>query len=150
MVSTVLIYVFFVLLVLVSFFSPKSLSRIEIYATSFFSFTYGMTTDMIFDLHYNYYGYFEEGFQWLGLVAIILYFPSVNFLFLNYYPINQKIMKKAAYILTWSIFSLAFEWAVLHTDFYYQIKWRLIYSAISYPMIFIVLALNLKFIRTLK
>ncbi|MEH7336449.1 hypothetical protein V7161_27875, partial [Neobacillus drentensis] len=64
-----LVYLAFGIFNIVAILIPKKLSKIEIYATSFFAFTYGVTVDMILDLHYNLYGYFEEGFQWLGLLA---------------------------------------------------------------------------------
>src|SRR3954454_16350814 len=128
---------------------PKKLSKIEIYATSFFAFSYGVTVDMILDLHYNLYGYFDEGFQWLGLLAIIMYFPAISILFLNLFPLKSSNGKKILYILAWTGFSLAFEWFCLHTKFYYLNGWKLWYSAISYPIIFSILLLNLNLVRRL-
>jgi hypothetical protein len=108
------------------------------------------TVDMILVLHYHLYGYFEEGFQWLGLLAIFMYFPSISILFLNLYPLTSKKGKKILYILAWTVFSLAFEWFCLHTKFYYLNEWKLWYSAIAYPIIFSILLLNLKLVRSLN
>jgi hypothetical protein len=76
----VYIFICFILFNLISWFVPKNLNKIEIYATSLFAFAYGLTTDVVFDLHYHMYGYFSSGFQWMGLVAIIMYFPSISLL----------------------------------------------------------------------
>jgi len=79
-----MMYVFLCFLVfnLIAFFVSKRLIPIEIYATCVFAYAYGVTTDLVLDLHYNLYGYFQEGFQWLSLLAVIMYFPSISFLFL--------------------------------------------------------------------
>lgn len=144
-----LVFLAFSIFNLAAILIPKKLNKIEIFATSFFAFTYGVTVDMILDLHYNLYGYFEKGFQWLGLLAIFMYFPSISVLFLNLYPLNSNKVKKILYILAWTVFSLAFEWFCLHTKFYYNNGWKLWYSAIAYPIIFLILLLNLKFVRRL-
>jgi hypothetical protein len=145
-----LVYLSFVIFNISAFLIPKKLSKIEIYATSFFAFTYGVTVDMILDLHYNLYGYFEEGFQWLGLLAIFMYFPSISVLFLNFYPLKSNKRKKGLYILGWALFSIAFEWFCLQTKFYYYNEWKLWYSAMAYPIIFTTLLLNLKLVRRLN
>ncbi|WP_160725602.1 CBO0543 family protein [Bacillus sp. USDA818B3_A] len=144
-----LVFLAFGIFNLAAILIPKKLNKIEIYATSFFAFTYGVTVDMILDLHYNLYGYFEEGFQWLGLIAIFMYFPSISVLFLNLYPLKSNKGGKIFYILAWTVFSLAFEWFCLHTKFYYQNGWKLWYSAIAYPIIFLILLINLRFVRRL-
>jgi len=145
-----LVYLCFGIFNLAAFLIPKKLSKIEIYATSFFAFTYGVTVDMILDLHFDLYGYFEEGFQWLGLIAIFLYFPSISVLFLNLYPIKSNKRKKVLYILGWTVFSIIFEWFCLHTRFYYYNGWKLWYSALAYPIIFSILLFNLLLIRRLN
>jgi hypothetical protein len=143
----VAIFICFMMFNLLAFFVPKKLTPIEIYATSFFAYAYGMTTDVILDLHYNLYGYFQEGFQWLSLLAIIMYFPSISFLFLNFYPFTKNSRKKLGYILSWTIFSIVFEWFAVKTDFFYYNGWGLLYSAMVYPVIFLILLVNVKIVR---
>jgi hypothetical protein len=109
-----------------------------------------MTTDLILDMHYHFYGYFEKGFQWLGLLGIILYFPSISLLFLNHYPLEKKILKKIIYILCWTIFSIIFEWVCLQTGYFYYNGWKLWYSGALYPIIFIVLVINMRFVRKIN
>ncbi|WP_407647395.1 CBO0543 family protein [Gracilibacillus salitolerans] len=146
----ILIFVIFILFNLIAFFVPRRLSKIEIYATSIFAFVYGLSTDIILNLHYHLYGYFQEGFDWLGLLGIILYFPSISFLFLNFYPSNRKIWNKILYILLWSAFSTFFEWVSLQTEFFYYTSWKLWYSALLYPFIFLILIIHWKFIQKLN
>ncbi|MCM3728805.1 hypothetical protein M3226_24490 [Neobacillus cucumis] len=124
----IFIYIIFIILNIIAFYIPKRINKIEIYATCFFAYAYGITTDFILDMHYHLYGYFEKGFQWLGLLGIILYFPSISLLFLNYYPLEERILKKIIYILSWSIFSIIFEWISLQTEYFYYNGWNLWYS----------------------
>ncbi|MED4116875.1 hypothetical protein P4661_29005 [Priestia megaterium] len=145
----VAIFICFIIFNLLAFFVPKKLTPIEIYATSFFAYAYGMTTDVILDLHYNLYGYFQEGFQWLSLLAITMYFPSISFLFLNFYPFTKNSRKKLGYILSWTIFSVVFEWFAVKTDFFYYNGWNLLYSTMVYPVIFLVLLVNVKIVRSI-
>ncbi|PAK43403.1 CBO0543 family protein [Priestia megaterium] len=145
----VAIFICFIIFNLLAFFVPKKLTPIEIYATSFFAYAYGMTTDVILDLHYNLYGYFQEGFQWLSLLAIIMYFPSISFIFLNFYPFTKNSRKKLGYILSWTIFSVVFEWFAVKTDFFYYNGWNLLYSTMVYPVIFLVLLVNVKIVRSI-
>jgi hypothetical protein len=146
----ILIFIIFIIFNIIAFYLPKRISKIEIYSTCFFAYAYGLSTDLVFDMHYNFYGYFEKGFQWLGFLGIILYFPSISLLFLNYYPLEKKILKKIIYILCWTIFSIIFEWICLQTKFFYYNGWRLWYSAALYPIIFIVLVINMRFVRKIN
>lgn len=146
----ILVYIFFIIFNLIAFFAPKRISKIEIYATCLFAFAYGLTADMIFDWHYDLYGYFQKGFQWVAFLGYVLYFPSISFLFLNFYPLEKKPITKALYIILWSVFSVIFEWFCLHTAYFYYNGWKLWYSAILYPFIFLVLLINMGFIQKLN
>ncbi|WP_420489936.1 CBO0543 family protein [Neobacillus vireti] len=145
----ILVFILFGIFNVVAFLIPKRLSKIEIYATSFFAYSYGITTDIILDLHYHLYGYFGKGFQWLSLIAIFMYFPAVSIIFLNLYPSNGNFAKKVLNIIYWTVFSIAFEWFTVHTKFFYYNEWKLWYSAFCYPIIFSVLLINLKLVRKL-
>lgn len=139
-------------LLIMAFFSitmPKRLTKIEIYATSFFALFYGKTVDEILDLKKNLYGFFGKGLQYLGLVMQVLIYPTVSLLYLNYFPYKKNLQKKVLYILGWSVFSLLFEQWARRTIFFYYNKWKWWYSALLYPFIFISLVLNLSFVRKL-
>lgn len=139
-----------VLFNIIAYFIPKKLSRSEMYSTSLFALLYGTLTDMVLDLHYNLYGYFEKGFQWTGLLVEFLYFPSINIIFLNLYPFSKKFYYKILYIIVWDIFSLFFEWFSVHSHIFYYNGWKLWYSGLVYPFIFLILLINLKILKKFK
>lgn len=146
----VYIFICFVFFNIIAYFIPKKLSRVEMYATALFALNYGMLNDVLLDLHYNLYGYYKPGFQWIEIIAIILYFPSINILYLNGYPYRKSIKIKLLYIAGWSVFATLFEWVAVHTNFFYYNGWKLWYSALMYPFIFIILSLNYWIVRKLK
>lgn len=145
-----LIIVIFIIFNIIAYLFPKNISKIEIYATCFFAFSYGLTTDIILDLHYHLYGYIHKGFDWGGLISTFLYFPSISFLFLNFFPLEKRLLHKIYYVLGWSIFSIIFEWFTLKTGFFYYNGWKIWYSGLLYPLIFSSLVLNMKFIKRIN
>lgn len=128
---------------------PKRLTKIEIYATSFFALSFGRTVDTFLDIKYNMYGFITEGVNYLGVLGQFLIYPSINTLFLNYFPFSKNIRSKTLYIFVWSLFSVTFEWISLQTSFFYYTTWKLSYSALLYPILFLILLANLKIIRNL-
>ncbi len=146
----ILVFVFFTFLNLFILFMRKRLTKMEIYATAIFALLFGITTDVVLDLHYNVYGYFDKGFQWKKLLALFMYFPATNLLFLNYYPWNKSFLKRLLYFLVWTLFSITFEWLSLKTYFFYYNGWKLWYSGVLYPFIFLTLLINLKFIQRIN
>lgn len=129
---------------------PKRLTKIEIYATSFFAISFGRTVDAFLDIKYNMYGFITEGINYLGVLGQFLIYPSISTLFLNYFPFTKNTISKTLYILAWSLFSVTFEWISLQTSFFYYTTWKLWYSALLYPIIFLILLANLKIIRNLN
>lgn len=113
-----LIIIIFIIFNIIAFVIPKNINKIEIYATCFFAFSYGLITDIILDLHYHLYGYIHKGFDWGGLLSTFLYFPSISYLFLNFFPFKKRLLRKIYYVLGWSIFSIIFEWFTLKTGFF--------------------------------
>ncbi len=145
----ILIFIAFIFFNIIAYFVPKKISKIEIYATCFFAYAYGITTDIIFDLHLHLYGYFQNGFQWVGLLGIILYFPAISFLFLNHYPSEKKVTQKWFYIFLWSLFAVIFEWLSVKAGYFYYNGWKLWYSGALYPPIFLSLVVNHKLVKGL-
>jgi hypothetical protein len=129
---------------------PKRLTKVEIYATSFFALSFGRTVDAFLDIKYNMYGFITEGVNYLGVLGQYLIYPSINTLFLNYFPLTKNIKSKTLYILAWSLFSVTFEWVSLQTNFFYYTTWKLWYSALLYPILFLILLANLKIIRNIN
>lgn len=145
----VLIICFLCAMALYAIFMPKNLSKIEIYATSIFALFFGRSTDEILDVKKNWYGYFGPGVQYLGIIMQIIIYTTVNVLFLNYFPFKKTNRSKLFHILGWSLFSIIFERITLKTKFFYYTKWKSSYSLLLYPIIFLILAANLKFVRYL-
>ncbi|WP_051348396.1 hypothetical protein [Peribacillus kribbensis] len=146
----ILVYIFFIILIAVAYFVPKNLTKSELYTTSIFAVMYGLMTDEVLDLHYNLYGYFKHGFQWQGFLSSFMYFIPVSILFLNFFPVAGSTLKKIKYIIMWAIFSVVFEWLILQTAYLYYNGWKLWYSALLYPFIFLILFTNLKLFRKLN
>ncbi|WP_102346660.1 CBO0543 family protein [Bacillus sp. Marseille-P3661] len=136
-------------LLLLAIAVPKRISGIEIYATFFFAYFLGITTDLILDLKYNLYGYYKDGVQITSIIYLISIYFSVSTLFLNHFPYKGILLTKGIYIMAWSVFSIVYESIIVRTNLFYYNGWKLSYSASLYPIIFTILVLNLSFIRKL-
>lgn len=81
------IWISLIILSLIAIFVPKYISRIEVYATStcFFALAFGALTDIILDLHYDLYGYYEKRFQLITLLIFLFVYPTISTLFLNFF-----------------------------------------------------------------
>ncbi|WP_367593482.1 CBO0543 family protein [Heyndrickxia camelliae] len=128
-------------------FSKKRISNLEMYTTTLFALYFEAMVNVYLDLKYDLFGYFHKGVDWATLPIITLLYPAVNILFLNFYPYKRSTFIKALYILLSSIISIFFEWVFLQTSFFYYNSWKLWYSLLLYPIIFITLLANLKLIR---
>jgi hypothetical protein len=65
----------------VAFFIPKRISRVEIFATTFFSSFLEVMANVFLDLKYDLYGYFNKGVDYETLLYIFEIFPAVNIVF---------------------------------------------------------------------
>ncbi|GKU81861.1 hypothetical protein [Niallia sp. NCCP-28] len=144
-----LVYISIFILVFLSIIVPKRISMIEIYATSFFAYSFGITTDIILNFKYDWYGYGEEGAQIYTTICLILVYFSINILYLNFFPFSLKALHKTLYILLWTLLSIAYEAFIVHTHMFYYNEWKLWYSAILYPIIFSILIGNLILVKKL-
>ncbi|MFC0274705.1 CBO0543 family protein [Metabacillus herbersteinensis] len=73
----------------------------------------------------------------------------MNVVFLNYYPTDKNIRNKIIYIATWSVFAVVFEKFYLWSGTFYYNGWKLWYSAILYPFLYLSLYLCLRYVRKL-
>jgi hypothetical protein len=143
------VFIFFIILDVITFLVPKRLSSIELYTTNLFALVFGINVDMVLNFKYHLYGYFGKGFQWLGFVGEFLYFIPVSILFLNYYPLNGTNQNKSLYILAWSLVSVIIEYLIEKTHFFNYTGWKLWYSACLYPLIFLILVSHLRIVKRL-
>ncbi|MFX3617132.1 MAG: CBO0543 family protein [Sporolactobacillus sp.] len=128
---------------------PKRLSSIELFTTSLGSFVLQTTVDDIFDLQFNWYGYFNQGYDSEALLIFFFIYPQVNILFLNFFPNPSTYLRKTIYILLWSLFSIGYEYLSIQEGYFYYTSWKLAYSAMIYPFLFLLLLLNLRFVQKL-
>ncbi|HZG72050.1 MAG TPA: CBO0543 family protein [Chondromyces sp.] len=136
---------------IVLYFIPKKLSGIEMYTTSLFAIVLQLTIDMILDVKYGLYGYFSAKVVSLeAFGATFGIYPAVNIAFLNFYPFHQTFVRKSLYIVVWSGFAVLYEWLAIYTDFFYYHGWKLTYSALLYPVLYLILLGNYHFIKSLK
>lgn len=135
---------------LAAYLMPKRLSRVEIYATSLFALVLQSTTDVYLDLGYDLYGYFNRGPDILTMLPVFGIYPALGTIFLNYYPYRGNACSKGLYILGWTLFSVVYERTAIHAGWFYFNGWTSLYSAVAYPLIYLILARNLRLLRKLE
>lgn len=129
---------------------PKRITLHEMYTVGLFALVVALITDIYLDLKLNLYGFFTKGPELEYLIVALGTYPSVNMIYMNFFPTTKGALKKILYIIAWSLFYIFYEWCTLRFGILYYAKWRLIYSAFVYPATFLLLAVNLKFIRYLR
>ncbi len=95
MVGIIFAITFILLINVTAILMPKRMVLIEIYTTILFVLTFGLTTDIIFALKYNFYGHFTQGPVFLGFMIIFGIYPAANLIILNYFPFQKSL--KAIY-----------------------------------------------------
>ena len=146
-------WVWFVSITIVVFFTviifiPKHMSWLEIYTTTWFALSFEFILNILLSLKFDLYGYFSKGVDLEGFIVILGLYPTYNVIFLNFFPKSNR-WKQTLYILGHSLFVTCYEYAILHTEAFYYNGWKLWYSALCYPVIFLVLYWNLLITRWL-
>lgn len=140
-----------ILFPLIVFFMPKRIPRIDLYATTGMATYLQLLTDVFLHIELNWYGYFQQSprseIETLWLVPIYL---SITPIFLNYYPYNRTKIVIITYIIGWSIFATVYEWFLSIKGVFYHNQWKLYHSAIAYPILFILLRLQLSLVKKIK
>ncbi len=144
-----LLFISVIIFGLVIYLMPKRISYFEMYTTSLFSTVLQLITDIYLEFKYNFYWYFSPGVDYITLWVVFWIYPSVNILFLNFYPTNKKFSTSVYYILGWTLFALVYEWVAVNYGFFQYNGWKLWYSAIIYPFLYLLLYINWKIIRRL-
>nr|AYQ72431.1 hypothetical protein EAV92_07520 [Cohnella candidum] len=65
-----------------------------------------------------------------------------------FYPHRKALHFHVLYIATATIASLVYEWLAMQAGFFSYQSWKLVYSAICYPDILIILAAHFAFTRS--
>lgn len=144
----ILLIVTMIIFFLIIVFMPKRLTIIEFYSTSLGTIILQMTTDYVLQFKYHLYGYFSrKNVDFEALLVFFIVFPSINIIYLNFFPAQSGIFKKIIYFVGFSAFATAYEWLTVQTGIFYYTGWKLWYSSIVYPVLFIILLLNLTLVR---
>ena len=134
----------------IALFMPKRLSKLEIYSTALFSGVLQLLTDFAFISVYGFYSYFNKLADLRTLLITFGIFPALNTIYLNFFPFSRGNRSKGLYILGWSVFAILFELrCIRHGVFIYR-NWKSWYSALLYPLVFLLLIGNLFFLQKLK
>ncbi|RDU35976.1 hypothetical protein DRW41_15390 [Neobacillus piezotolerans] len=132
------------------FLIPKRLSVMEMYTTSLFASLFGVVTDLFLGVKLNLYGYLNKRVDWEYFLILLFVYPAANILYLNFYPHSGGVLKKALYIILSTCIVGLMEYISIQTNVFNYRGWNIWYSLIAYPIIFIILALNLKVIRKMS
>ncbi|WP_426892613.1 CBO0543 family protein [Rossellomorea aquimaris] len=128
----------------------KRLRIIEMYVTSLFSIYLALFADSILGGMFKLYSYFEAGVDWIDFVGAIGIYPAINILFLAFFPAKKNLIIKGMYILGWTLFALCYEFVAAHYSTFFQYSgWRLIYSVPIYPILYMILLYNFRFVNKL-
>jgi hypothetical protein len=130
--------------------NPNTVKLSELYSTSFFAIILAFSADLYLDIKLELYGFFQKGVDWAYIPIFLIDYPAANILFLRFFPYKEIKAKKIIYILGWSLGTLALEQIALHTDLLYYNGWKWWYSACAYPVIYLLLILNLVLTRKLE
>jgi hypothetical protein len=133
----------------VAFLMKKRLSPFEYYGSIFFGIFCAEISDRFADRFELYYFFKPKIIEFQTFWVLFGIYPAATLLIINGYPYKKSRIKKALYILAWSIFSTFYEWLSLKSGFLHYVHWKLWYSAILYPFLYTGLLLNLYFIRWL-
>lgn len=132
---------------LIVYLIPKRISKIEMYAQIMFGIVFELVANIILGLEFKMYSYFEKGVQWYDFLVIFGVFPALNIIIFNFFPFKKSFWKKSLYIFGWSVFITLYEWGAVKSGFFNHYSWKLWYSALLYPTILTILALNLAFVK---
>ncbi|MCJ7843476.1 hypothetical protein MUB24_21885 [Lederbergia sp. NSJ-179] len=131
------------------YFMPKRITLMEMYATSWFSVTFVLIADIYLSIKLGLYGYFNEGgIEFRTLIVHFGVFPPYNIIFLNFFPETRR--NQVLYIIGHSLITTMYEWITVQVGVFHYNHWRLVYSALLYPFILLILYWNLKILRILK
>lgn len=138
-----------VILNFIAFFMPKRLSRVEIYASALFAIFLEYIANYVFDFIHHLYGYFKPGVDLVSFIVVVGIYPAVITMFLNYFPYKSKVLSKLIYILGVALLYLFYEWLSIKSKYFYHSGWNYWLSAIAYPILLVIIMLNLKLVRKL-
>ncbi|MGV3463744.1 MAG: CBO0543 family protein [Heyndrickxia sp.] len=147
--SYIFVFISALTLYAIVLFMPKRLSFAEMYYTSYFAILFNVLVDVYLDFRLDLYGYFNKGPDYQMVFVLVGIFPPISIIYLNGFPYDKKLFLKLLYIFIWLVIAIIYDYLSLKCGLLYYKNWSLLYSALCYPPILIITALNLRLIRWL-
>lgn len=133
----------------VAFTTNKHLTKNQIVHIWAFTIILQMAFDGYIDHKLKGYWYFTKDVDLLDLPTVTVLVPPVNMMFLNWYPFNSILFKKAKYYLYWLIFIVLYEVIALLPEpwgYFHYGWWNLWYSILINPLLLTILVKYYKWI----
>ena len=148
-----MVFFIFCLATLLLIFAFKNryhqLTPLERFTTMLFAGFLSLWVDVVLGLMYDKYFYFHKGAEWSDFIFHFGMYPAISWLYLNAFPFKHNLLSKIIYFLGWSAIAYGYEqFFVFIKVFHYQ-NYNHLWSLVAYPALFIILLLNLSFVRWL-
>ncbi|SFA81277.1 hypothetical protein SAMN05216312_101641 [Cohnella sp. OV330] len=127
-------------------FSPRRLTKREIYITYFVMIALTIYTDLFFGLVLDQYDFINPDVSASDLILQISLPPTAGVLALNFMPSGVK--RFIGYLILVVALALLFEWLSLRTGYLVYKGWSLYYSLVVYVIGLLFLRWHLRFIRS--
>lgn len=141
-------YICFLVTLIIIWFMPKHLTKVEIYVTWFVVGLINLSSDIILSFVFHLYELGPKGVQ-LSVHFIELTLGSTHgIIYLNFMPHDVK--RFIPYFFAWIAYSILLESALLYFGFITYSGWSLWYSGIYYAVALVYTRWHLNFIRSGK
>ncbi|WP_400243912.1 hypothetical protein AB3U99_22240 [Niallia sp. JL1B1071] len=141
-------YIYLIFTLIIIWFMPKRLTKVEIYVTWFVVALINLSSDIILSFVFHMYELGPKGVQ-LSVHLIELTLGSIHgILYLNFMPHDVK--KFIPYFFAWFVYSILLESILIYFGFITYSGWSLWYSGIYYVIALIYTRWHLNFIRSGK
>jgi hypothetical protein len=140
--TMVLFWVTIFLINVFAFIVPKHIPYWQMYATSAFAVMFQLFVDIYLDLKLDLYGYFNKGVDELGFVYEFGIFPASSIIFLNFWAALKGFWPKSIYLFACVNVATFYEYLALKSGYLYYNGWKLWYSFLEYPLLFMILIGN--------
>lgn len=126
----------------IAFKTNKRLNTNQIVHIWVFTIAFQVHFDAVVVSKYHGYWYMTEGVDFGALPAYTVLLPPINMMFLNWYPFNQSLFKKIAFLALWELFLLSYELLTMLPEpwgFFRYGWWKLWHSALIDPILLMIL-----------
>lgn len=138
---------------LIAFTTNKRLTKNSILHIWLFTITSQLLFDTIVEIKYHGYWYFDKEVDWAGLLPHTILIPPVNMIFLNWYPLQQKLKNRIVYTMVWVAAIMGYEFVTLLPEpwgYFHYGWWDMWHAAIIDPLLFFILIKFYRWIRALE